>query len=31
MINQYLQCCLWQESVFLLCQELYGLALVLAS
>lgn len=30
MINQCLQCCLWRESVFLLCQELYGLALVVA-
>lgn len=31
MINQCLQCCLWQKSVLLLCQELYGLALVVAS
>lgn len=30
MINQCLQCCLWQESV-LLCQELYGFAFVVAS
>lgn len=31
MINQCLQCCLWQESVLPLCQELYGLVLVVAS
>lgn len=31
MINQCFQCYLWRESVFLLCQELCGLALVVAS
>lgn len=30
-INQCFQCCQWQESVVLLCQDLYGLALVVAS
>lgn len=30
-INQCFQCCLWQESVVLLCQDLYRLALVVAS
>lgn len=30
-INQCFQCCLWQESLVLLCQDLYGLALVVAS